>query len=169
MTLDEIDRGILLALQNHARISNKELAAANGISPSTCLARVRRLQETGVITAFRTEINPMALGLGVQAMIAVRLSKHARVSFDVLRDSLLDIPEVMSVYLLGGAQDFLVHVAVRDVVHLREVIVRSFTSREDVSHVETSLIFEYARSPVIYWGPEGEGDTPRAKPSGGTP
>lgn len=146
MLLDEIDCGLLASLQRDARISNKELAAENGISPSTCLVRVRRLVTLGVITGFRAEVNATAVGIGVQAMIAVRLTKHAHVSFDRLRDSLLTIPEVISVYILGGGHDFLVHVGVRDVVHLREVIVREITARDDVAHVETSLIFEYARS-----------------------
>ncbi len=145
MNLDRIDYGILATLQQDARISNKDLATANGISPSTCLERVRRLRSVGAIRGFRADLDPQALGIEVQAMVSVQLAQHARISFDVLLEELLAIEEVINVYLLAGAQDFLLHVAVRDVQHLRSV-VQQFTSRDDVAHIETSLVFEYARA-----------------------
>lgn len=73
MAFDQIDFEILRELQNNARISNKEIAEKNGTVPSTCLERVRRLKEEGVIRQFRTEVVPQALGVGVQAMISIRL------------------------------------------------------------------------------------------------
>ncbi len=149
MTLDRIDCGILTALQNNGRMTNKELAAASGISPSTCLERVRRLEANGVIEGYRAVVSPAALGIGVQAMISVRLVRHGAISFDEQRESMLAVPEVVSVYLLGGSQDYLVHVATRDVAHLRNLLAESFTSRPDVAHLETSLIFEFARNQVL--------------------
>jgi len=149
MALDRIDCGILDSLQKDGRMTNKELASANGISPSTCLERVRRLQDDGTIVGYRAIVNPAALGIGVQAMIAVRMSKHGKISFDEQREGLLAIPEVISVYLLGGSQDYLIHVATRDVAHLRNLLAETFTSQPNIAHVETSLIFEFARSHVL--------------------
>ena len=158
MQLDRTDYGILRCLQQDARISNKDLAERNGISPSTCLERVRRLRTQRVIRGFHAEIDHQVLGIGVEAMIAVRLNQHAQVSFDKLRDDLLKIPEVLTVYVLGGPDDFLVHAAVRDVSHLRELVCDTFTARPDVAHVETSLIFESARRTVLpnYGDPDAE-------------
>ena len=146
MNLDRTDHGILSSLQRDARMSNKDLAAENGISPSTCLERVRRLRTTGVIRGFHADVAPEALGVGVQAMISVRLNQHAQVSFDKLRADLLLIPEVVAVYLIAGAEDFLVHVAVKDVAHLRSLVGETLTGRQDIAHIETSLIFEYIRA-----------------------
>lgn len=143
--LDQTDFGLIESLQRDARISNKDLAAENNISPSTCLERVRRLRQSGVVRGFHADIAPEALGIGVQAMISVRLGQHAKISFQELLDELIQIPEVINVYLLAGSQDFLVHVAVRDVPHLRDV-TQHFTLRRDASHVETSLVFDFARS-----------------------
>ncbi len=148
MRLDRTDFAILEALQEEARLSNKELAARVGIAPSTCLERVRRLVRSGAIRGYRTDVDPAVLGIGLQAMIAVRLLQHARLSFERLMQELIGLPEVVSVYLLTGAQDLLIHVAVRDVGHLRDMLQR-LTSREDVAHVETSLVFEFARAPTM--------------------
>lgn len=149
MKLDRIDFDILTALQENARVSNKDLAAANGISPSTCLERVRRLRSLGAITGFHADVSDEAMGIGVQAMISIRLRQHAHIAFDNLVKEMLAIQAVINVYLLAGAQDFLVHVAVRDVAHLRELVVDTFTSRNDVEHIETSLIFEFVHSPRL--------------------
>lgn len=146
MNLDRTDFGLLKALQQDARMTNKELAASVGVSPSTCLERVRRLREGGVLRGYYADVDPSAVGIQVQAMVSVRLARHALVSFDSLRDHLLGIPEVVNVYLLAGAQDFLVHVVASSVNHLRDVVSENFAARDDVAHMETSLIFDYARS-----------------------
>ena len=148
MNLDRIDYDILSLLQKDGRISNKDLAARNGVSASTCLERVRRLRQGGVLTGFHAEVDPKSIGVGVQAMIAVRHSQRQEFSFEKLREDLLQIPEVVAVYLLAGTLDYMVHVATRDVDHLRDVCEK-FISRSPVSHIETSLILDYARNPSL--------------------
>ena len=149
MRLDATDIAILTRLQQEARISNKRLAAAVGISPSTCLERVRRLVGKKAITGFHATVSPKVVGVEVQALVSIRLGRHAQISFDGLMEQMLRMKEVVHVYLLAGAQDLLVHVAVQDVDHLRRLVVEKFTSNPDVLHIETSLIFEYATSSVM--------------------
>ena len=72
--LDRIDIELIRLLRKHARLSNKDLAEAVGVAPSTALERVRRLRETGVIRGFHAEFDPQALGIDLQAMVAVRLA-----------------------------------------------------------------------------------------------
>ncbi|MEM7473550.1 MAG: Lrp/AsnC family transcriptional regulator, partial [Planctomycetota bacterium] len=115
MAFDQIDFDILRELQNNARISNKDLAEKNGIAPSTCLERVRKLKEEGVIQNFHAQVSPQALGVGVQAMISIRLRQDAKISYEQLCKEISQIEEVINVYLLAGAIDLLVHVAVRDI------------------------------------------------------
>jgi len=146
MGFDQIDFEILRELQNNARISNKDLAEKNGIAPSTCLERVRRLKEEGVIQHFRAQVSAKALGVGVQAMIFIRLQQHAKISFENLCKEISQIEEVINVYLLAGNIDLLVHVAVRDVEHLRSVILDTFTVRYDPAHMETSIVFQIEHS-----------------------
>ena len=76
--MDGIDFGILHELQNNARLSNKELAAKVKLAPSSCLERTRRLSAQGVLRGFHADVDPAALGVGLQAMIHVRLARHSR-------------------------------------------------------------------------------------------
>jgi len=145
---DRIDNNILAALQNNARISNKELAAEVGLAPSSCLERVRRLQRQGVLTGYRASVNPRALGVGLQAFVAVRLSQHSRETVQTFRAHLLTLTEVVSVYHMGGENDFLVHVAVRDANHLRDLALDAFTTRAEVARMETALVYEHVQPPV---------------------
>src|ERR1700752_329963 len=76
--LDDVDRRILNALHDDARIPNSALADVVGIAPSTCHGRLRRLQDIGVIRGFYTDIDPAAIGRPLQAMISVSLQSNAR-------------------------------------------------------------------------------------------
>lgn len=144
--LDRIDRAILGFLQKNARITNKALARGVGLAESSCLERVRRLVDSGVITGFHAEVDPAAVGVHLEALVAVRLVRHTRKAFESFRKSILDLPQTVSVFHVAGANDFLVHVAVPDSDALRELILDAFTSRPEVAHVETSLIYEHARN-----------------------
>ncbi|MFP2959727.1 Lrp/AsnC family transcriptional regulator [Myxococcus sp. 1LA] len=143
--LDRIDRAILTALQKDARLSNKELAAEVGLAPSSCLTRVRKLEAEGFITGYRAELDAKALGLGLQALISVQLRLHVGEAFGNIGQHLRSLPETVAVYCLGGSTDFLVHVVCRDTEHLRRLTILSFTSRPEVSRIETSLVFSYSR------------------------
>lgn len=149
MTLDRIDCAILRELRKHARLSNKVLAERVGVAPSTALERVRRLHEAGAVAGYHAEINPAAVGIGLQAMVSVRLDRHARQDLDAFHAWLLTLREVMAFYHVGGRNDYLVHVAVRDSDHLRDFAMDAFTTRPEVAHIETSLIFTFQRNPDV--------------------
>jgi DNA-binding Lrp family transcriptional regulator len=144
--LDRIDSEIVRALSNDARLSNKELAARVKLAPSSCLERVRHLVHEGVLRGFHAEVNPLSLGIGLQALVAIRLRQHSRRLVEAFRRHVHPLPEVIAVYHVAGADDFLIHVAVRDVEHLRNLTLDAFTALEEVGHVETSLIFEHTRT-----------------------
>jgi len=141
--LDQSDVAILAALKTNARISNKDLAETVGLAPSTCLERVRRLVEIGAIHGFHADVDLPMLGFGLQAMIAVRLQRHSREIVESFREYVLGLTEVRAVYHVAGADDYLVHVAVRDADHLRDLAMDAFTTRPEVAHIETRLIFEH--------------------------
>ena len=143
--LDSIDHAILAALQSDGRLSNKELAAAVGLAPSSCLGRVRRLRQEAVILGFHADVSSEALGIGLQAMMSVRLERHRRDVVNAFRAHAWKQSEVIAVYHVGGAHDFLLHVAVRDSHHLRDLAMDAFTTRDEVAQIETHLIFEHRR------------------------
>ncbi|HEX6954945.1 MAG TPA: Lrp/AsnC family transcriptional regulator, partial [Agromyces sp.] len=122
VVLDDVDRQIIARLHENARIPNVDLARAVGVSPSTCLARVRALRERGVITRYTAEINPAALGYTLQALISVRIRPGARHLMEQISDELRAEPEVAQLFFLGGSEDFLIHVRVRDSEHVRQFV-----------------------------------------------
>src|SRR5215469_3219899 len=143
--IDDVDRRILTALHADARMSNSALADLVGIAPSTCHGRVRRLQELGVIRGFYTDIDPAAIGLTLQAMISVSLQSNARGKIRSFIQHIRTRPQVMDVYFLAGADDFIIHVAARDTDDLRSFVVENLNADADVAGTQTSLIFEHLR------------------------
>lgn len=146
-SIDRIDRAILAYLQHDARITNKELAAKVGLAPSSCLTRVRRLEASGVLLGYHAEVDPRVHGVRLEAFIAIRLEKHARAAIAAFERHLGTLPEVRGVFHVAGANDYLVHVGVRDAEHLREFALAAFATRPEVAHMETSLIFSHRRNP----------------------
>ena len=143
--MDDVDRRILTALHTDARMSNSALAELVGIAPSTCHGRVRRLQDIGVIRGFHADIDPAAIGLNLQAMISVNLQFNARSKIRNFIQQIRRKPQVMDVYFLAGADDFILHVAARDTDDLRSFVVENLNADEDVAGTQTSLIFEHLR------------------------
>ncbi len=146
--LDDIDRHIVRELARDARIANNALADRVGIAPSTCLGRVRSLRERGVIRGYHADVDPVALGRPLQAMIAVRLQSHARGRIRGFVGEVAGLPEVLNVFFLAGKDDFLLHVAAASTASLRE-FVETLSANGDVSYTETSLIFEHIRADAV--------------------
>ena len=149
MKLDRTDFEILDTLQRNAELTNKELADLVDLAPSSCLQRVRRLKRAGVLKGAHAAVDPAALGIGLQALITVRFSQHNEAQLNAFRDNLLKRPELMTLYHISGAIDFIAHVAVRDVAHLRDLGAEAFTSQKLVSHIETSIVFEHHRAVAL--------------------
>ncbi|MGW7420540.1 Lrp/AsnC family transcriptional regulator [Streptomyces sp. NPDC054813] len=112
--MDDVDRSILAVLEKHGRISNAELAARVGLSPSPCLRRVHRLEETGVIRGYRAEIDPAALGRSLRVFAGVRLMRHNRGDVAAFERAVVQLPEVVHVHHVTGNYDYLLQVEVAD-------------------------------------------------------
>jgi DNA-binding Lrp family transcriptional regulator len=138
--VDRIDFALLEHLQRDGRASNKELAAEVGLSASSCHERLKRLNGAGVIKGVHAALDPRAVGVGLEAMISLQLRDQSRMP-DVW-DGLLALREVRAVFHLAGAVDLLVHVAVRDADHLREVAVMRVAVLPGIGHIETALVFD---------------------------
>ena len=112
--MDEVDRSILAVLEKHGRISNAELAARVGLSPSPCLRRVRRLEKTGVIRGYRALIDPAAAGRSLRVFAGVRLVRHARADVVAFERAVIRLPEVVHSHHVTGNYDYLLQVEVAD-------------------------------------------------------
>jgi DNA-binding Lrp family transcriptional regulator len=141
--MDELDSAILRHLQQDARQSNREIARKVGVAPSTCLERIRALRENGVIRGYHAELDLRALNRGVQALIAAQVRPLNRDVIERFQDNVTRLPEVLSAFVLSGGDDFLIHVAVRDVDHLHAFLIDRLAKRKEVVSFRTSMIFKH--------------------------
>ena len=146
--LDDLDRRLLALLRANARTTNQALSEALGVAPSTCLARLKNLQRTGVIRRFTVEVEPRALGRSIEALISVRLRPGARHLMAAFGEGLKRVPEVSQFFFLAGADDFLIHVTARDTDHIRQFVLEHLSSNQAVAATQTSLVFEHVQGSV---------------------
>jgi len=146
--LDSVDRALLRELQNDARQTNKALAEKVGVAPSTCLERVRELRARGVITRFRAEVDPAALGRPMEAILSIQQRGSHRQGTELLLEETARLPETVRVMALTGTTDFVIHVAVRDMNHLRD-FVWALIERPEVGRVQSSLVFARVEGPPL--------------------
>lgn len=147
--LDAIDTAILRELQRDARRTNRDVASAVGVSPTTALDRTRALARRGVIRGARLEVDLPSIGRPVQAMIAVRIRPPSRDRIDAFRTWALELPETVGVFVVTGTEDFLLHIAVRDNDALYAFVIDKLTERAEVADVRTSVVYEHVRPAVI--------------------
>lgn len=121
VVLDATDWQILAVLQQDARISFAELARRVAMSPSAVTERVRRLEETGVITGYRAELDATRVGLGILALVRLRYPTGNYRPFHALLDS---TPEVVEAHHVTGEDCFVLKVVARDMRHLEAVTGR---------------------------------------------
>ncbi len=147
--MDELDSALLAALQADGRRSNRELAAALGVAPSTSLERVRALRARGVLTGVHAAVDLAAMGRPVQAMVTVRLRPQSRATVHGFRNFVAGLPETLQVFITTGPDDVLVHVAVESTEALQNFVLDSLTKRKEVAGIRTEVVFEHARNYVV--------------------
>lgn len=147
--MDDLDRALLKALVVNARASGAALAEKVGVAESTVSLRLKRLQSAGLIRGYRADIDLDALGVTIQALIAIRLGKLDRDEVDAFREAAPHWPGVLALFHVGGANDYLLHVAARNAAGLRDFVLRYLASHPAVAHTETNIIFEHVRGEGI--------------------
>jgi Lrp/AsnC family transcriptional regulator, leucine-responsive regulatory protein len=142
---DAIDVRILRELQECGRLTNLELSTRVHLSPSPCLARVRRLERTGFINRYVTLLDAGRLGLGISVMIQIRLEKQIERALEVFEAAMERYPEVMECYLMSGDSDYLIRVVVRDVPSLQHFIVNELSKIAGVANIRSSFALKQVK------------------------
>ena len=139
--LDRTDKKILKLMQANARITNLELAERVGLSPTPCLRRVKRLEDSGVIESHVTLLNAEALGLNLAAYISISMDRHTPDRFDSFQEAISQMPEVLECAIVTGQDaDFLLKIIVRDMRHYEELLLGQLTRLDGVTGVHTSFV-----------------------------
>ena len=143
--LDTIDRRILAALQENARVTNVELAEASGVSASPCWRRVRELERTGVISRYVTLVDPSSVGLPVSVFIQVSLEKQVETALEDFESVVLERPEVMECYLMTGDADYLLRVVVADLEAYERFLMDHLTRIPTVANIRSSFALKQVK------------------------
>lgn len=147
--IDEVDFALLRELQDNARQTNRDLAAAVHISTSTSSERVRALRERGIIRGYHADVSLPALGRHVQALTAVTIRPPTRQNIESFRNWVGSLPEIIGVFVVSGSSDFLLHVGVPDTDALYAFVIDRLTERAEIADVNTSVVYEHIRRPVL--------------------
>ncbi|MFB4316480.1 Lrp/AsnC family transcriptional regulator [Actinomadura sp. 21ATH] len=147
--MDELDTEIVRLLQTDARQSNRELARRLGVAPSTCLERVRALTRRGVIRGYHADINLADLNRGVQALVSVQIRPLSRTVINTFKDDVSTMPEVISVFVVAGGDDLVLHVAVPDLDQLHGFLLDRLSKRKEIAGFRTSVIFQHVHNTVL--------------------
>jgi len=137
--LDRYDVAILAELQRDARQTNADLAQAIGLSPAPTWRRVRRLEQIGVITGYRAEIDRRRIGLGVLAFVRVDTERDNAESTRALEAAIRELPEIISCHYISGAGTFELQVLVTDLDAYSRWTMETLFKLPNVKDLHTSF------------------------------
>jgi len=145
VSIDQIDRKIIKALQDNARLSSQELSERVGISTSPCWRRVKALEETGVITRYVTLVDPEALGLSISIFTNVSLDKQIETALETFQKAVRKRPEVMECYLMTGDFDYLLRVVVGSLHDYERFLLDHLTKIPGVASIKSSFALKQVK------------------------
>ncbi|MCW8806815.1 MAG: Lrp/AsnC family transcriptional regulator [Rhodanobacter sp.] len=148
--LDRTDLRLLAILQGEGRITNAELAERVNLSPSACLRRLQRLEADRVISGYAAQIDPQAVGLGLQAFVRVQLVKHESEAIERFVAQVNSWSEVVACHALTGDMDYLLHIYVTDLKDFSRFLLDHLLNAAGVADVNSSFVLRTVkRSPSL--------------------
>ncbi len=144
--LDDVDKAILRILQTDGRISNVELARRINLSPPATHARLRRLEQDGVIREYTAVLNRERVGFDLLCFIHVSLALHQLAQVEGFRQAIRQMPEVLECHFVTGEYDYLLKVAVHNRKDLERFVVDQLTPLPGVARIHTSVVFTEVKS-----------------------
>jgi Lrp/AsnC family leucine-responsive transcriptional regulator len=143
--LDLVDLRILDELQKDGSLTNVELARRLNLSPSPCLARVRALEARAVIQRYVAIVSAASVGLGLNVFISISLKTQSKEALSVFEKRINEQEAVMECYLMTGDSDYLIRVAVADIVALEKFILEQLTPIPGIEKIRSSFALKQVR------------------------
>ncbi|TIP61264.1 MAG: Lrp/AsnC family transcriptional regulator [Mesorhizobium sp.] len=143
--MDRIDRNLLKLLQKDASRTNADLAAEVGLSPSSCLRRIRRLKSAGVIDRVVALLNPAKAGRGMKAIVTVELERHGEQHMRRFLELAALEPAVIQAYSVSGSTDAVLMLRLTDMEEFDALCERLFRDRTNVARYYTMFVIRTAK------------------------
>jgi Lrp/AsnC family leucine-responsive transcriptional regulator len=152
MTLDRYDTALLDELQKDGRQSIVELAEKVGLSNTPCARRIKLMEQAGIIQGYTAIIDPLQLGLKVQAFVQVKLERHTDENVEQFRREVDSMEEIVGCHAMTGEYDLLLQVVAQDLASLSNVVLKKLLKIRYVRDVHSSIVLDTfkrsARVPV---------------------
>ena len=143
--LDAIDWKILAALQSDGRMTNVELARRAGISAPPCLRRVRALEQSGIITGYRTLLNEKELGYDLTAFAFVGLKSQTEADLVDFEERLRGWAVVRDAWMISGETDFILFCMADTLRTFQTFVIETLTTADNVASVRTALTIRQSK------------------------
>jgi len=142
MQLDTIDLNILTLLQQNGRISNQDLAEQVFLSPSSCLRRVRILEDEGIISRYSALLNPEKLGLELDVFVQVTMRRDVESWHENFMQALQNYPEVVGSYIITGDANYLLRVKARNLKHYSAFVLEKLYKIPGVQDIRSNIVLQ---------------------------
>jgi len=140
VSIDDTDRRILELLQADGRLSNAEIARRVGLSPPASHARIKRMEETGIIQRYTTLLDRERLGYDMVCFIDVSLQLHQAEAVERFKRLVQEMPEVLECHHITGQYDYLLKAVFRNRVELQRFVVDTLTPIPGMARINTSIV-----------------------------
>jgi Lrp/AsnC family leucine-responsive transcriptional regulator len=140
MQFDRFDARILSALQSDGRLSVVELAEGIGLSPTPCARRIKALESAGAIEGYAAVLNPARVGLGVLAIVQVKLTEHTDETVARFEREIQRMDEVTKCFAMTGSYDFILEVYGKDLDALSNVVLKKLIRVPNVRDMQSSVV-----------------------------
>jgi len=138
-SLDQIDKKILAELQQNARLSHQELSERVGLTPTPCARRIRNLEKSGIIEGYSANIDEAGVGFGFSVFVSVRLDHQVDDRLLNFEREITLMPEVIDCWLMTGNRDYMLRIAVADMVEFERFMSGRLTKVDGVASIESSI------------------------------
>lgn len=149
LSLDGFDRAILSVLAEEGRISITDLARRIGLSKSPTQARLRRMEQDGVIIGYRALLDPIRLGLDHVAFVEVRLTDTRETALDAFNKAIAKVPEIEQAHLIAGNFDYLLKVRTRNMTQYRKFLGETISTLPYVANTSTYVAMQAVKETML--------------------
>ncbi|MBS1723840.1 MAG: Lrp/AsnC family transcriptional regulator [Armatimonadetes bacterium] len=138
--LDDVDLELLRILQSNGRITNADLARRVGLSPPSVLQRVRKLEESGLVSRYAAILCAERLGYNLQVVAMISLALHQEKPIEGFRKAVLEIPEVLQCLHVSGDFDYLLKIVIRDMAEYEKLVTERLSAIPGVGKIQSSFV-----------------------------
>lgn len=148
--IDEVDKSILMQLQSDSKINIKELASDLGLTKTPVYDRIKRLESNGVIDRYVAVLSKKILSKSMVIFCTVSLDTQKIAQINAFNDAVMALPEVVECYLMGGANDYLLKVVVKDLQTYHEFSSGKLAALPNVAQIKSTFVLDEVKNSTVY-------------------